>query len=297
MAENDGGNGGGAGAGDGGAAAAAAAAAGAGAGDGTGKVPASGNAPAPVAQTFPEFATLIPTEFKDKPWIKDVKDVPGMFKRFDGMLTEMGKRPAGIPADTAPEAEWSAFNKAWGVPEKPDGYQLPEVPAGLPKNEKYIEGMKGVFIKAGVNPRQAKILAEGNNALVGELLKEAGVNGEQADVDFEKLAGETFGARKDEALKTANVLIAKFVPASMKSHVANLSNENLIVLAGVLDGIRKEYISEDRLPTGGGAPVGMTPDQKRAKGVELMASKAYQDPFDPDHEKVKQEVQALYGTK
>lgn len=265
-------------------------------GEGTpgGGAPAGGAAPA--AQTFPEFSTLIPAEFKDRPWIKDTKDVPALFKRMDGLITEIGKRPAGIPQLDAPDAEWATFNKSFGVPDKPEGYTLPEPPKGLPTNQKYVEGMKNVFIKAGVNPRQAKILAEGNNALVGELLKEAGVNTEEQDANFDKLADDVFGNRKADAMKGAQALIAKFVPEKMKAHVANLSNENLIVLAGVLDAVRKEFIAEDRLPTGGAAPVGMTPEQKQAKGRELMASPAYSDPFHPDHERTKAEVQRLYGT-
>lgn len=261
-----------------------------------GQVPNSGSTPPAPTPNFPDIATIVPPDFKDKPWVKETKDVPSLFKRVDGLLTEIGKRPAGIPADTAPDTEWQSFNKAFGVPEKPDDYKLSDPPAGVPKNEKYNNGIKSVFHKAGVSARQAAILEKGHNELVAQLLKEQGAAGAQADADFDKLADETFGQAKPEVLKNANLLIAKFVPEKMKTHVANLSNENLIVLAGVIEGIRKEYIAEDRLPAGGGAPTNMTADQKRAKGIELMASKAYTDSFHPDHERVVAEVKALYGT-
>jgi hypothetical protein len=135
-----------------------------------------------------------------------------------------------------------------------------------------------------------------NNELIPQLLKAAGAETEKQDTDFEKLAGDVFGNRKDEALKGAKTLIASYVPEKMKSHVANLSNENLIVLAGVLDAVRKEYISEDRLPKGGAAPVGMSLEQKQARGRALMASPEYTNQFHPDHAKVKAEVDAIYGT-
>lgn len=289
MAEGDQGGAGGQGGGQGGAG-------GQGGGAAGGQGGAGGGGQGGAGGGAPDFASLIPADYRDKPWVKETKDLGALFKRTDDLLTEIGKRPAGIPADNAKPEEIAAFNKAFGVPDKPEAYQLPEVPAGLPKNEKYIEGMRKVFIKAGVNARQAKILAEGNNELVGALMKEMGQADEAQDADFDKLAGETFGQRKDEALKGANILISKFVPEKMKAHVANLSNENLIVLAGVLDAVRKEYISEDRFPTGGGAPVGMTDEQKRAKGQELMASPAYGDPYHKDHEAVVAEVRRLYGT-
>lgn len=256
-----------------------------------------GAAPAPAVNPNDiKFQDIIPVEYKDKPWIKDVKDVPGLFKRTDGLLTEMGKRPAGIPEDNAPPEKWAAFNKAFGVPDKPEDYKLSAGTKEAPADPKFQEGIKGVFHKAGVSARQAAVLEAGYNALVAEMVKNQGANNEQQDIDFEKLAGDVFGQRKDEALSGSKKLIMAHAPEAMKPHIEKLSNENLIILAGVLDAVRKEYISEDRMPTGGSAPIGMTAEQRRAKGQELMASKAYQNPFDPDHERVKAEVGRLYKT-
>jgi len=288
MADNDGGAGAGAGeqagAGESGA-------------GGRVEVPQSGSAPVVQPPAGTDFTTLIPAEFKDKPWVKDVKDLPSLFKRTDGLLTEIGKRPAGIPQETATEAEWAAFNKAWGVPEKPESYKLAEGTPEAPVDPKFQTGIKSVFHKAGISPRQASILEKGYNELAENLMKEKGLAAEKQNVDFDKLASDTFGERKAEALKGAKILIAKYAPESMKAHLEGLSNENLIVMAGVLDSVRKEFISEDHMPSGGGPAVGMTPEQKRAKGQELMASKAYQDPFHADHQKTVDEVQRLYGTK
>lgn len=281
---------------------ASAAVAAASASGGAAEVSNSGNTPAAAAgeaAAAPEFTALIPAEYKDKPWIKDVKDLPGLFKRTDGLLTEIGKRPAGIPEDNAPSEKWAAFNKAWGVPEKPEEYKLAEGTAEAPVDPKFQSGIKNVFHKAGVSARQAAVLEAGYNELAAALTKEKGIETEKLNTDFTKLAADTFGARKDDALAGAQKLIAKFAPAAMKAQIESMSNENLIILAGVLDGVRKEFISEDRMPSSAaaGTGVGMTPEQKQAKGRELMASKAYTDPFHPDHEKVKDEVQRLYGTK
>lgn len=260
----------------------------------SGRVEIPNNPPAPpAAPTYPEFATLVPAEFKDKPWVKETKDVPSLFKRFDGMLTEMGKKPAGIPQDNAKPEEVAAFNKAFGVPEAPDKYEL-VVPAegGMPKE--MLDGVKGVFHKAGLSAKQAKMVSEGWNAMVAEQLKAAGVQTEAQDANFETLATEIFAERKAEALATSKALLEKYAPEKFKAHINSLSNENLITMAAVLDGIRKDYISEDQLPRGGnGTGVGA---DARTRAFDLMKTDAYKNSFHPDHDKVKKEVDTLYAS-
>lgn len=248
----------------------------------------------PAENNYPEISTLIPAEFKDREYLKDVKDVPSLFKKLDGAQTLIGKRPAGIPQDNAKPEEVAAFNKAFGVPEKPEAYELvvPEKDA-MPKEMQ--DGVKKIFHEAELSAKQAKKLSAGWNALIAEQMKAAGAAGAQADADFTKLATETFGDRKDEALAQSKALLEKFAPEKFKTHINGLSNENLIVMAAVLDGIRKEYINEDALPTGKGAR-GNNSGDVAARRFELMKSKAYQDPFHPDHEATKNEVNRLYGT-
>lgn len=262
-----------------------------------GGAPPAGAPPAGAPPAAPEFGTLVPAEYKDAPWVKETKDIPALFKRTNDLITEIGKRPAGIPQDNAKPEEVAAFNKAFGVPEKAEAYVFSDPPKELgAANPEFQTAMKSMFHKNGISAKQAAGLQKDWDAYQLETLKKSGADGDKQDADFDKLKAATFGARADEAIKGANALIGKFVPENMKPHIAKLSNENLIVLAGVLDGIRKEYISEDRMPTGGGAPAGMTTEQKREKGLQLMASKPYIDPFHPEHEKVKAEVAALYGT-
>lgn len=299
MAGGDGSDDAGAGAGAGGEGGGAGAG-----GDGKVEVPNSGSQVpgkegAGAGAAAPEFVTLIPKEYADKPWVKETKDLPALFKRTDDLLTEVGKRSGSvnIPGENAKPDEIANFNKAFGVPEKADDYKLSDPPPELgPKDEKFQNGVKQIFHKNGISARQALGLEKDWNAMLGQMLKDKGLAAVQQDVDFDKLKGEVFGNRADDAIKGANSLIAKFVPEKMKSHVASLSNENLIILAGVIDGIRKEYINEDHMPQGGGAPAGMTEADKRAEGLKLQGSEAYQNPFHPDHAEAVKKVQALYGT-
>lgn len=245
-----------------------------------------------------DFSKLIPQDFQDRPWVKETKDIPSLLKRTDGLISELGKKPAGIPQDNAPEEEWNKFNKAWGVPEKPEEYEIGDVPKELPKNEAFEKSMRAAFQKAGVNKRQAKILATEYHGSLVNMLKEQGAAAEAQDANFDELAVKVFGDRKDKALETGKTLLSKYTekaPESVKARLSAMSNEDLISVAMVLDGIVKDYISEDQLPggEGGSAP---TADEKREEGRKLMASEAYQNPNHPEHGRTVQKVRELYGT-
>jgi len=273
--------------------------AGAGAGGGTGVASHT----EPVKPDLPAFDKLIPEGYADKSWVKETKDLPSLFKRMDDTLTEMGKRPAGIPQDNASEDEWKVFHKALGVPDKAEDYAFGEVPKELEevaKNEAFQTGIRKLLHKAGISTRQAGVLIPGWNEIMINVSK----NSEQIssaaqakqDEDFNALADKTFGDRREKVLGVSKGLIAHYVPEGLKSHVEGLSNENLMILASVLDGVQREFISEDRLPGGGEGATPESEDAKRAKARTLMASEAYQKPFHAEHTKVVAEVKAIYAS-
>lgn len=259
-----------------------------------GVVPAAVPAP-PVAPTYPELSTITPPEFKDKGWVAEVKDIPGLFKKVDFLQSKIGERPAGIPQETAPQAEWDKFYLSFGRPEKADGYEFDKVPEGLTVDEGFQTNIKGVMHQAGVNKKQAKILETGyNKLLVGQAEAQKAAQG-KADTDFEEMGTKVFGEQKDRALQIAKSLIAKHTPEVAKPFIANLSNEALIVLASTLNGVAATYIKEDQLPVGG-APVGpQSQDQKQEEGRKLMASEAYTNPFHTEHDATVKRVNELYG--
>lgn len=251
----------------------------------------------PAAGTPPEFSSIIPKEFVERPWVKDTKDIPSLFKRVDDLLVEVGKKPAGIPQDNAKPEEWNDFNKAFGVPEKPEMYEFGKVPEGLEVNPDFQNNMKGILHKAGVSKRQSKVLEEGFNAMLLQVAKGQAEANEKVNKDFDALADSTFGERKAKVMETGRALIAKFIPESLKSHIDKLPNESLMVLAGVLDGVAKQYIKEDDLPKGAGAGTGnMGEQQRRDEGKKLMASEAYRNPLHAEHDATVRKVRELYQT-
>lgn len=253
----------------------------------------------PAALTYPELSTITPPEFKDKGWVTEVKDIPGLFKKVDFLQTKIGERPAGIPQDTAPKAEWDLFYKSFGRPDNADGYAFDKVPEGLTVNDDFQKNIKAVMHEAGVNTKQAKILETGYNKLLVQSAEAQKAKAGQLDTDFDAMGVKVFGdtEKKDQAIKVAQVLIAKHTPDAAKPFIANLSNEALIVLASTLNSVAATYIKEDQLPGGGGSVGPQSEVQKREEGKRLMASDAYTNPFHPEHETTVQRVNELYGNK
>lgn len=257
--------------------------------------------PVPEGFKLPEgvsFDQLVPEEYRDKPYLKDAiekGDIKEVFAKLDGAQKLIGQRPAGIPADDAPAEEWEKFYDSMGRPEDPKGYEF-EVPEGVDRDEEFEGEVKQIFHKHGLTPKQALGVQKEFDALLADTLEKKGAAQKQLDKDFNKLSTEVFGdERVDAALSEAKALIGKYTPEKMKGHVENLSNENLIVLASVLDGINRDYISEDQ--GGGGSPSGGTPESVeglRAEARKLMAKPEYSDSFKTGHKEVANRVTAIY---
>ncbi len=240
-----------------------------------------------------DFNSLIPEAYAEKGWVKDVKDMDGLFKMADDLKSEMGKRPAGIPhADATPET-WAEFNKALGVPESSDSYEL----APVEGQEAYQAGLKSLLHEAGITPKQLGVLAPGFDKLMGEMTPADG----PSDEEFSQISDKHLGDRKDEIMGNAQVLLdemAAGIPQELKDVFNGLPNRQLVALAAGLDVFKSKYINEDSLPqNNGGNPTGaMSTEDKNAKRLELLGSEAYNNMRHPNHAEVAAKVAELYGT-
>lgn len=259
-----------------------------------------GGAPDQAAQAAAQkasedFVKIIPDGYRDKPYLKGVDSPDKLFKLLDGSQELIGKRPNGIPAADAPKEQWDAFYKTLGRPDAPTAYQFD----GADKNDpKFVAKLQEVFHKHNLLPNQAKGVYADVSAALQDILKEKNAAAVQADVDFNKLAETTFGAEKDAKLTRAKAIMTEHAPQEMLKHLDSLSNENLIVMAGVIDSIATKYIAPDKLPGGGqgnGQGTLQTMEQRREEARRLMLTKEFNDPFHPDHEKVKKQVSDMYA--
>ena len=95
---------------------------------------------APVAPAVPTFTwkNNLPVDFANSPSMKKFADTKEGFAESVRSHLELekllGYEKVPIPKGKDDAAAWSVFNKAMGVPEKADGYGLPdpEIPANMP---------------------------------------------------------------------------------------------------------------------------------------------------------------------
>lgn len=260
------------------------------AGDGDG----SGGAGVPPENT-PSFIETIPEGYREKPYMQNIKDMDGLLEQFDNAQGLLGKK--ALPTEDSTPEEWTEFYNKLGRPEDFNSYEFEdiEMPEGLKRSEEAQAKVKELFHEVGLTPKQAKTLQSKYDQMMIESFKASEESrGAELDKEFDSLADKVFGADKEKALQTAKGLIDRYTPESMQDKVLGLGNNELIVLGSVLNGIQKEFISEDRLNDVTNAGEQGSKEAMLNKARELRKSDAYKDPFHPNHEAVARQVNELY---
>lgn len=248
----------------------------------------------PPPQTL---ATLIPEEFRDKPYLTDLKDLPAgpdgykaLFKKLDGAQALIGKK-TGIPAADAPAEEWDKFHETLR-PTKADEYEVKA------SDEESAKAIKGIFHEAGLTKAQAAKLASKFDAWVEEKSKPQREEAAKLDAEFDTLTKQAFGPENIKVLERSKQLLTELTPDTMKPFLNRLPNEALVVLAGVMESVRAKYIKEDGISgKGGTATTGATDVVTlREEAQKLQGSDAWKNPFDKGHERTKARVAEIYAT-
>jgi len=249
----------------------------------------------PVA---PNFIDTIPEGFRDKPYMKDIDSTEKLYSAFDGLQKKIGERPGGVPQEGATDEEWKQFNKSFGVPDTAAEYKVSEVqlPEGVTKDEDMSKALVDAAHKAGLSAKQFNALEpKFNEIMVAAAQKQIAQQAEN-DTAFDSAANDLFKDKRDEILESSRKLIAEHIPEAFKDKLADLPNESLLVMAGVLDSIKTKYISEDG-PTTPGAPGAgpQTMDERRAEVRKLMMTPAYKSKMHPDHAATTAKIKELYA--
>ncbi len=234
----------------------------------------------PAEKSFSDF---VPEGYREKEYLKGVDSFDRLFQDFDNAQKMIGKK--SIPGQDASDEEWNEFyNKL--RPESADKYEF-QYAEGTDVDEKFSNSMKDIFHKAGLSQKQALQLQQGYDAIVAEMSPSQ----DEINAKFDELADKTFGARRDQALGNAKNMISKFAPSNMKDAIDSLGNNELVILASVLDGVHSEYLSEDSMNNNGSTGGSRDP---RAEARELMNSEAYKNVMHPEHDNIKQKLRDLY---
>lgn len=241
----------------------------------------------PIEPTF-----VLPNEYKDKVYLKGVDSQEKLLKMLDGAQELLGRKGPAVPKADAPQAEKDAYYEALGRPKDPAGYELPGADKGDPK---FTTALRGVFHKYGLSGDAAKGIWNDVQGALGEFVKDSGLATQQANIDFDKLATDSFGTERDAVLTRGKELITANISPAMKPAIDKLDNNALIVLADVLRNVDKKYIKQDgpgRQPTIGSG----TPDELRAKARGLMSEQAKHTPTSVEFTNLQTQIDGIYDS-
>lgn len=110
-----------------------------------------------------DWRASLPEEIRSEESIKNFKDIADLTKGFIETKKLVGSATKIPKADAKPE-EWDAFAVKLGRPESADKYEI-KVPDGAKWDDATDVGIKGLFFKVGLPPRQAQALVDGYSAM------------------------------------------------------------------------------------------------------------------------------------
>lgn len=216
-----------------------------------------------VQQSSEPPAFVVPDAYKDRGWVEKVKSPDDLWKTLDNAQSLLGKRPAGIPANDAPDEEWQKFFQA-ARPESADKYTLGDI-EGLPEGvdlAPYKAQAQKLMYDAGLTQKQADALWK---QYLGVEMGAVAQSQQDLDKRYDETLNKTFGEKRAEAEAKAQEIINKYVPEDLRTNITKLVNNpegmvGVIALAtemqakhdAELASIKAEYGAEGKLPNGSG---------------------------------------------
>jgi len=193
---------------------------------------------------------------------KGFKDLDGLVKAY--RFAEKGLHESGrvkVPGEGASAEDVAAFNKAIGVPDAPDGYQvaLPETSGGLELDGEMIGKLADIAHKAGLPKAGFEAVA---NAFVAHQVEEHIAEVKWQDELTQAKIAE-WGAQKDAKLADCQAAMRGLgIDRTMIAQLQNAwgSDKALDFLAKIGGGI-----AEDTLITGGSGRFGVSASEAQAE--------------------------------
>jgi len=245
------------------------------------------------------FKDFVPADYHDRGYLKDLLDKPQgaettaeLFKRLDGAQKLIGSRP-GIPGDDAKPEDVDAFLSKLR-PEKADAYDFKALGEG--PDEALTATLREAFHHAGNSKAQVARFFEKFVPAFAERQKVAVEKKKAEDAAFDEIVVKAHGADNAAALETTKAAINEFTPEALQPFVGKISNEDLAIMSGVINGLIKKYGIEDKIkPNGGSTPAGGDADTLRSEMNALIAKPEYRDEFAPGHAAARAKVAELAG--
>ena len=167
-----------------------------------------------------EWRAQLPSDLKENETFTSYKTIGdfgkahletvGKIKEYEGKVKELEGRTANsipkITKDSKPE-EVTAYRKALGVPDKPEGYEFPAV-KGKDNDPNMVKWAQGVFHKHNLSIEQAKGIGQDWNEFVTGLVEAHDKMAEQERVESEKKFHDQF--KTEDEYKAGYELTKRF---------------------------------------------------------------------------------------
>lgn len=271
---------------------------------------ASGTVVLPPAGTPPATpaAFSVPDTYKDKAYAKGIDSPDKLWAMLDGAQELIGKRPAGIPAADAPQAEWDKFYEATGRPKVATEYQFDygknaDGTAKTAPDLKWESSVKEMMFKHGITAKQAVALQKDFDGLIANTVKEKNLQVQQDNQNFDQVSTELFGVDRDKVLANGKALLTEHVKdPRIQVALSKLPNEALMVLASALKSISDKFIKSPGAPSnvpgapgsGGAGSTGGGKESMMAEARRLMTTPEYSNSMHPDNAKTLAKINQLY---
>lgn len=260
-----------------------------------------------TAQTA-QSSFVIPEQYAQNTWAQNIKSPDDLWNQFANAQSLIGKRPAGIPSNDAPQEEWDKFYQTLGRPEAPDKYGLPKI-EGLPEGfdaTPYEGKFKELAHKVGLSPKQAeKAWQEYMGMELGAYSEQTKAQAEkqaQMDKEFEGLSNKLFGDQFDAYSKQAQEFLGKALPPELQVDWQNMDNTTLAAFIQMtkysqdqIDAVKKQYGGEDKLASGG-QNASMSIEEVRAELVKANSELGKAKIFSPEYKQIEENRNKLRET-
>lgn len=247
----------------------------------------------------------VPQEFQNEEYVKPWLDKPWgketaaeVFKKLVNAEQLIGKRPS-VPTRDAKDDELDKFFTPFR-PDKADDYEI-KLTEGRPKpDEGFVKAVREAFYEGKLSKFQAgKVLVK---------LQEYGMATEKAAADekvkkakeFDVLAKSMLGEQNKLVMERVKNTMQELAPAAAKGNLDKITDDNLVIMASIINSIMEKYVPEKDLAgkgkggAGGAGSGSTTAAELREEAKKLMATKAYTNWQDPEYEKTVARVNEIY---
>jgi hypothetical protein len=121
----------------------------------------------------------LPEDIRSAASLKSIKDLKGLAAAYVSTKSMVGANTIKLPGENSSAEDWAAFHKQTGRPETAEEYVIErnkDLPEEYTKDDKFMNAFKPLFHQAGLNPGQVKILTEGYDNQMLDIIKDQAAN-------------------------------------------------------------------------------------------------------------------------